>query len=443
MGNLSTPSSLQKLQTALHAKAKAEPGFRFYALYDKIHREDVLAHAYARCRANRGAPGVDGQAFEEVEAYGVERWLGELAQALREETYQPEATRRVYIPKPNGKMRPLGISCLRDRVCMAAATLVLEPIFEADLPPQQHAYRAGKNAHSAVREVHSLLNKGHRAVVDADLSGYFDSIPHAELLKSVARRVVDRRVLHLIRMWLEAPVAETDHRGRATRTTPNRDSGRGIPQGSPISPLLSNLYMRRFILAWKKMGLEQRLGAFIVNYADDLVICCKAGKAEEALAALRSIMERLKLTVNEEKTRICSVPEEYFDFLGYSFGQYYSTQTGRPYLGTRPSKKSIKRLIESIRVQTAQNKLWREATEVVGTLNRMLVGWANYFCLGPVSKAYAAVDTYTTTRLRRWLRKKHKVRGTGRSQFTHDYLYQTLGLVHLPARTRNLPWAKA
>jgi RNA-directed DNA polymerase len=443
LGNLSTPVSLQKLQTALHAKAKAEPDFRFYALYDKIYREDVLAHAYARCRANKGAPGVDGQTFEEVEAYGVERWLGELTQALREETYQPEAIRRVYIPKPNGKMRPLGISCLRDRVCMAAATLVLEPIFEADLPPQQHAYRAGKNAHSAIREVHSLLNKGHRAVVDADLSGYFDSIPHEDLLKSVARRVVDRRVLHLIRMWLDAPVEETDRRGRTTRTTPNRDSRRGIPQGSPISPLLSNLYMRRFILAWKKMGLEQRLGAFIVNYADDLVICCQAGKADEALAALRSIMERLKLTVNEEKTRICSVPEEYFDFLGYTFGRCYSTQTGRAYLGTRPSKKSIKRLVESIRAQTDPSKLWLDATEVVGTLNRMLVGWANYFCLGPVSKAYAAVDTYTTTRLRQWLRKKHKVRGNGRSQFTHDYLYQTLGLVCLPERTRNLPWAKA
>jgi RNA-directed DNA polymerase len=443
LGKLSTPVSLQKLQTALHAKAKAEPDFRFYALYDKIYREDVLAHAYARCRANKGAPGVDGQTFEEVEAYGVERWLGELTQALREETYQPEAIRRVYIPKPNGKMRPLGISCLRDRVCMAAATLVLEPIFEADLPPQQHAYRAGKNAHSAIREVHSLLNKGHRAVVDADLSGYFDSIPHEDLLKSVARRVVDRRVLHLIRMWLDAPVEETDRRGRTTRTTPNRDSRRGIPQGSPISPLLSNLYMRRFILAWKKMGLEQRLGAFIVNYADDLVICCQAGKADEALAALRSIMERLKLTVNEEKTRICSVPEEYFDFLGYTFGRCYSTQTGRAYLGTRPSQKSIKRLVESIRAQTDPSKLWLDATEVVGTLNRMLVGWANYFCLGPVSKAYAAVDTYTTTRLRQWLRKKHKVRGNGRSQFTHDYLYQTLGLVCLPERTRNLPWAKA
>jgi RNA-directed DNA polymerase len=443
LGKLSTPVSLQKLQTALHAKAKAEPDFRFYALYDKIYREDVLAHAYARCRANKGAPGVDGQTFEEVEAYGVERWLGELTQALREETYQPEAIRRVYIPKPNGKMRPLGISCLRDRVCMAAATLVLEPIFEADLPPQQHAYRAGKNAHSAIREVHSLLNKGHRAVVDADLSGYFDSIPHEDLLKSVARRVVDRRVLYLIRMWLDAPVEETDRRGRTTRTTPNRDSRRGIPQGSPISPLLSNLYMRRFILAWKKMGLEQRLGAFIVNYADDLVICCQAGKADEALAALRSIMERLKLTVNEEKTRICSVPEEYFDFLGYTFGRCYSTQTGRAYLGTRPSKKSIKRLVESIRAQTDPSKLWLDATEVVGTLNRMLVGWANYFCLGPVSKAYAAVDTYTTTRLRQWLRKKHKVRGNGRSQFTHDYLYQTLGLVCLPERTRNLPWAKA
>ena len=236
LGNLITPDSVQKLQTALHAKAKAEPEFRFYALYDKIYREDVLAYAYACCRANKGAAGVDGQTFEEVEAHGVERWLGELAQALREESYRPEAVRRVYIPKPNGKMRPLGIPPLRDRVCETAAMLVLEPIFEADLPSEQYAYRAGRNALDAVKEVHSLLNTGHREIIDADLSDYFGSIPHSELMKSVARRVVDRRVLHLLKMWLEAPVEETDERGRKKRTTQNRDSGRGIPQGSPITP---------------------------------------------------------------------------------------------------------------------------------------------------------------------------------------------------------------
>jgi RNA-directed DNA polymerase len=316
LGNLSTPKGVQKLQMALHAKAKAEAGYRFYALYDKISREDILAYAYAQCRSNKGAPGVDGQDFADVEAYGVQRWLGELALALRQGTYRPDPIRRVFIPKANGKLRPLGISTLRDRVCMTAAMLVLEPIFEADLPPEQYAYRPGRNAQQAVVEVDGLLYRGHPEVVDADLADYFGSIPHAELLKSVARRIVDRRVLHLIKMWLECPVEETDERGRKTRTTEARDNRRGIPQGSPISPLLANLYMRRFVLGWKKLGLERSLGSRIVTYADDLVILCRKGKAEEALQRLREIMGRLKLTINEAKTRICKVPEGEFDFLG-------------------------------------------------------------------------------------------------------------------------------
>src|SRR5262245_42804239 len=284
LGNLSTPKSVQKLQTALHAKAKAEAGYRFYALYDKISREDILAHAFAQCRSNKGAPGVDGQDFADVEAYGMQRWLGELALALRQETYRPDPIRRVYIPKANGKLRPLGISTLRDRVCMTAAMLVLEPIFEADLPPEQYAYRPGRNAQQAVAEVDAQLLRGHPEVVDADLADYFGSIPHADLLKSVARRIVDRRVLHLIKMWLECPVEETDDRGRKKRTTEARDNRRGIPQGSPLSPLLANLYMRRFVLGWKMLGLEQSLGSRIVTYADDLVILCRRGKAEGGLA---------------------------------------------------------------------------------------------------------------------------------------------------------------
>src|SRR5512144_3221 len=203
LGNLATPNKVQKLQTALHAKAKEEPSYRFYTLYDKVYRLDVLRQAYACCRANRGAPGVDGQTFDDIEVYGVERWLEELAQDLREGTYRPKAVRRVYLPKPNGTRRPLGIPCVRDRVCETAAMLVLEPIFEADLPPEQHAYRTQQSALSAVREVHSLLNTGYRDVVDGDLSSYFDTIPHAELMKSIARRVVDRCLLQLIERWLE------------------------------------------------------------------------------------------------------------------------------------------------------------------------------------------------------------------------------------------------
>ena len=312
-----------------------------------------------RCRINDGAPGVDGQSFTDIEAYGEDRWLDELTEELKNETYRPRPVRRVFIPKGDGKLRPLGIPCIKDRVVQMAAVLVLEPIFEADLEPEQHAYRPERSALDAVRQVERLLRTGHTEVVDADLSGYFDSIPHAELMKSVSRRISDGRILRLIKMWLETPVEEIDAKGNRHRTTRNKDQGMGTPQGAPISPLLSNIYMRRFVKGWKTGGHEKRLAAKIVNYADDFVICCK-GTADEAMTVMRGMMSKLKLTVNETKTRLCRLPDESFDFLGYTLGRNYDCRTGESYLGPRPSRKKIDRLCREIGELTTRKMAGRD-----------------------------------------------------------------------------------
>ena len=430
------------LQETLHAKAKESPKLRFHFLYGKVWRADVLTIAYYRCEANKGAAGVDGQTFADIEKYGVERWLGELAQELRTKTYRPQAVRRVWIPKADGKQRPLGIPTIRDRVVQMAAVLVLEPIFEADLQPEQFAYRAERGAQDAVRAVQSWLDRGYTEVVDADLSGYFDSIPHAELMKSVARRVSDRHMLHLIKMWLEAPVEETDEQGRTSRTTRNKDEHRGTPQGGVLSPLLANLYMRRFVLGWKQQGHEQRLDAHIVNYADDFVILTR-GRAEEAMATMRDMMTKLKLTVNEKKTRQCSLPEETFTFLGFTFGRQYSWKRGRAYLAPMPATKKVQAICDKISDETRRQTTFRTEREQVTRLNQMLVGWATYFRLGYVVAAWQTVQQHACRRLRWWLRRKHKDKADHGEQYPDMQLYERLGLANLSRCVRRLPlWAK-
>ena len=440
--SLTTPPTVRQLQRALYAKAKAKPTYRFYALYDKIYRKDVLLWAWSSCRANGGSAGVDGQSFEAIEAKGAEGWLEQLAKELKEKTYRPQAVRRVMIPKPDGKQRPLGIPTIKDRVAQMAAVIVLEAIFEADLTEEQYAYRPQRSAHDAVREVHGLLKGGYREVVDADLSSYFDTIPHHELMKSIARRVSDGAVLGLIKSWLEMAVEEDDGKGGKRRNTLNKDSARGTPQGAPISPLLANLYMRRFLLGWKQGGWERKLKARIVNYADDFVILCR-GKAKSAREEMEKMMQKLKLTVNPKKTRICKVPQESFEFLGYTMGQCYRAQTGKAYLGTKPSKKRVIRICEKITQMTQRQSCWKAPEELVSELNVVVKGWAQYFCLGSVSKAYRSVDSHLRSRLRQWLCDKHKVSGRGRKRFSDELLYQSLGLARLQVLSANLPWANA
>jgi RNA-directed DNA polymerase len=432
---LSTPatSRVQKLQKSLHVKAKAEASCRFYSLWDKVYREDVLEEAWRRCRHNGGAPGFDGEDFKVIEYRGQEAWLANLREELKAKTYAPQPLLRVWIPKANGKKRPLGIPTVRDRVVQAATLLVLQPIFEADLLPEQYGFRPGVDAKMAVRRAFFHISKGRRTeVVDADLKDYFNAIPHSPLMRCVARRVADRQILKVIKQWLGAPVMERVRRGWV-RTTEAKDGKRGTPQGGVISPLLANLYFRRFALAWQRNTVARKADAHLVNYADDFVLCCRPGNGPMVLAKMRELMGRIGLTVNEEKTRLVGMPKGSFDFLGYTFGQQYG-RGGRPYFGTRPSKKALSRVLGRIHDETSMR--WNTTTpeKRVEEVNRVLRGWCGYFDQGPVFRAYRVLKQYTERRLRRWLMRKHKRRGTGYRQYPDEYLYGVLGLY--------LPWVR-
>lgn len=423
--SLATPDGIQELQRKLHRKAKEDPKYRFYSLIDKVYRPDVLKYAYRLCRSKKGAAGVDGQTFEDIEAYGEERFLKEVEHELVTDTYRPEAVRRVMIPKENGGERPLGIPTVKDRTVQTAAKLVLEPIFEADFTDNAHGYRPGHSARAAVEEVHRHLREGYTDVVDADLSRYFDTIPHDQLLKSVARRVSDGRMLHLIKMWLSAPIEEKDDEGRPQRRNPG---SHGTPQGGVISPLLANIYMRRFLLAWARRP-ESQWRARIVNYADDFVICCR-GTARQSLSTARDLLTRIGLTLNEVKTRVCEVWKQSFDFLGYTFGVNYAPKTAKPYLGVRPSTKRLVRLRTKLHEMTERSTLTRESSELIGSINRVTRGWTNYFSYGTLSRAYGAVDAYVRRRVRQWLVRKHKGTTRGTRRYS-DQVLEGMGLLNL------------
>ena len=432
-----------KLQSSLQAKAKSEPSYRFYSLWDKICREDVLREALRRSRANAGAPGVDGIDFEAIEAGGTDQWLGTLQEELRSKRYAPQPLLRVWIPKRNGGQRPLSIPTVKDRVVQTAVVMVLGPIFEADMAPQQYGFRPGMDAKMAVRRAYFHITQyGRREVVDADLSDYFTTIPHGPLMRCVSRRIADGEILSVLKRWLTVPVWERTARGAVLRTTQARDQKRGTPQGGTASPLLANLYFRRFLRAWYEHGHSGRLDAHVVNYADDLVICCQPGNGKAALAVMRRLMERLGLTVNDQKTRIACLPEEGFDFLGYTVGRFYG-KDGRAFIGTEPSRKSIRRVVEKIHDETASRWNMDSAEKRVDGLNALLRGWSGYFNQGRVIRAYRVVRQYTERRLRRWLLRRQGKRGTGYRQYPDEYLYQTLGLYRLPDSRAAVAKAKA
>jgi group II intron reverse transcriptase/maturase len=440
--SLPTPSeTVEKLQNSLQTKAKAEPAFRFYALWDKVYRKDILLEAYRRCRANAGAAGVDGETFERIETIGVERWLGTLREELKSGNYEPKPLLRVWIPKSNGGQRPLGIPTIRDRVAQMASVLVIGPIFEADLLPQQYGFRPGLDAKMALRRVYwHVTQHGRREVVDADLRDYFTSIPHAPLMRSLSRRIVDARMLHVIKGWLRAPVVEIIE-NRPVQTTEARRTKRGTPQGGVISPLLANCYFRRFLLAWYSHGHQDQLDAHIVNYADDFVICCRPGNAGAAMTRMATLMTRLGLEVNTAKTKIARLPDESFDFLGYTVGRFYG-KDGRPYIGTRPSKKSVKSLLRRVHERTSSQWYSDEPAITVARISSLLRGWCGYFDQGPVMEIYDLVRAYTDRRIRRWLMRRTGRRGAGFRQIPDEYVYDTLGLYRVPRRRADLPRAK-
>lgn len=426
--SLATPEKIRTFQRKLYTAAKQDKVRRFHQLYDKIHRPDILRFAWLLARANKGKPGVDGLDFDQIEAQGLDEWLEKLRKDLHHKTYRPEAVRRVMIPKAGGGERPLGIPTIRDRVAQTAAKLILTPIFEADFEDCAYGYRPGRSAQQAVEKVRRAMDEGYTDVVDADLSKYFDTIPHEALMKSLARRISDKHVLQLIKMWLKAPVEEKDESGRP-RMSGGKGARVGTPQGGVISPLLANIYMHRFLRYFYQTGTDRQLRARIVNYADDFVILSR-GRAQEALDWTRGVMEKIGLKLNESKTCVRDARKERFDFLGYTCGPQVHRQRGEVYLTVEASAKSIRKLKDAVREVLHEGKTlgW---PLVRNQLNLKLRGWANYFRIGTRLLAFREVDNYVDERVRSFLRRRHKVASRATRQFPSEKIFGELGVQRL------------
>jgi len=440
---LTTPETIRTLQRKLYRKAKQEPACRFHALYDKVYRADILGHAYALVRANKGSAGIDGVTFAAIEDQeGVTAFIAELEDALRNKTYKPDPVKRVMIPKSDGSQRPLGIPTIRDRVAQMAVKLVIEPIFEANFCETSYGFRPKKSAHAAVNDVAKAMNTGYTEVIDADLSKYFDTIPHANLMATVAERICDGAILHLIQMWLKAPIMEMDKDGTKRNIGGGKGNRKGTPQGGVISPLLSNLYLHILDRIWERNNLQQRLGARIVRYADDIVILCRRGKSEQAMIVLRQILERLQLTLNEAKTKVVNAFEGKFDFLGFTIWMGKGRKSGKMYPHVQPSKKSLKTVKDRVTVLTRRARTVKPLESVVKEVNATVRGWVGYFYFKNCSGVLKAVKWHVEERLRAHLRKRHKIkdRGAGYARFGSRTLYGKYGLYKVPTTAG---WTKA